>query len=252
MPVKDLVVDDVVLLTAGARIAADMLLVEAGRFAVDESMVTGESGAVPRGVGQSVLAGTFVMSGEARAVVSATGPRTTIASHRLHDRAGGSTHQPVDPAAQPRGAGHRGHRGTHGRAARDRGGSCWGCRPHEAFLFGVGVSVALVPEGLLPTVTLSLAHGAQLMARQHALVRRLDAVETLGATTFICTDKTGTLTQNRMSVVEVVTPAGAVHVHGRGYDPVGTFSGDREAQSLRPRVAAAALACVSGRAVHAP
>ena len=80
----------------------------------------------------------------------------------------------------------------------------------EAFLFGVGVSVALVPEGLLPTVTLSLAHGAQLMARQHALVRQLDAVETLGATTFVCTDKTGTLTQNRMSVVEVVTPAGTV------------------------------------------
>ena len=80
VPVQDLVVDDVVLLTAGARIAADMLLVEAGRFAVDESMVTGESGAVPREVGQPVLAGTFVMSGEARAVVSATGPRTTIAS----------------------------------------------------------------------------------------------------------------------------------------------------------------------------
>ena len=80
VPVQDLVVDDVVLLTAGARIAADMLLVEAGRFAVDESMVTGESGAVPREVGQPVLAGTFVMSGDARAVVSATGPRTTIAS----------------------------------------------------------------------------------------------------------------------------------------------------------------------------
>ena len=80
VPVQDLVVDDVVLLTGGDRIAADMLLVEAGRFAVDESMVTGESGAVARGVGQPVLAGTFVMSGEARAVVSATGPRTTIAS----------------------------------------------------------------------------------------------------------------------------------------------------------------------------
>ncbi len=73
----------------------------------------------------------------------------------------------------------------------------------DAFLFGVGVTVALVPEGLLPTVTLSLARGAQLMAGRNALVRRLDAVETLGATTFICTDKTGTLTQNRMAVVEV-------------------------------------------------
>jgi P-type E1-E2 ATPase len=78
-----------------------------------------------------------------------------------------------------------------------------GLAPVEGFLFAVGVTVALVPEGLLPTVTLSLARGAQLMAGRNALVRRLDAVETLGATTFICTDKTGTLTQNRMAVVEL-------------------------------------------------
>ena len=74
VPVVDLVVDDLVLLTAGARVAADMRLIDARRLAVDESMVTGESGAVPHQTGDSVLAGTFVMSGEARAVVSATGP----------------------------------------------------------------------------------------------------------------------------------------------------------------------------------
>ena len=79
-----------------------------------------------------------------------------------------------------------------------------------------GVTVALVPEALLPTVTLALAVGAQRMADRNALVRRLESVETLGSTTFICTDKTGTLTENRMNVVAVWTPAGAVAIDGLG------------------------------------
>ena len=249
VPVQDLVVDDVVLLSAGARIAADMVLIESGRFAVDESMVTGESGAVSREPGEPVLAGTFVMSGEARAVVTATGPRTTIASIASMTAQAERHTSPLTLQL------NRVVRVVAVIAALTGvllgfAAVLLGLPPAEAFLFGVGVSVALVPEGLLPTVTLSLAHGAQLMARQHALVRRLDAVETLGATTFICTDKTGTLTQNRMSVVEVVTPVGTLEVHGRGYDPVGTFGGSQEARDLAPRIAASALACVSGRAVQ--
>ena len=81
-----------------------------------------------------------------------------------------------------------------------------GVPAEDGFIFGIGVTVALVPEGLLPTVTLSLAIGAQRMAGQNALVRRLESVETLGATTFICTDKTGTLTENQMNVVTIWTP----------------------------------------------
>ena len=94
-----------------------------------------------------------------------------------------------------------------------------GIRLTDGFLFAIGVTVALVPEGLLPTVTLSLAIGAQRMAAQGALVRRLESVETLGSTTFICTDKTGTLTQNEMSVVEAWMPKGQASIEGRGYDP---------------------------------
>ena len=124
-----------------------------------------------------------------------------------------------------------------------------GLGPTEAFLFGVGVSVALVPEGLLPTVTLSLARGARIMAGEKALVRRLDAVETLGATSFICTDKTGTLTQNRMSVVEVVTPEGDILVQGDGYGPNARIEGSAAATITATEAATAATACVTGRTV---
>ena len=91
----------------------------------------------------------------------------------------------------------------------------------DGFVFAIGITVALVPEGLLPTVTLSLAIGAQRMADEHALVRRLESVETLGSTTFICTDKTGTLTQNRMRIVEVWMPSVRVRRDGTGYEPTG-------------------------------
>jgi calcium-translocating P-type ATPase len=246
VPVPDLVVDDLLLLTAGDRVGADVELWEARNLTLDESMVTGESGAVPRSPGDRLLAGTFVMGGEGRGRVVATGPRTTIAS--IAELTSGAERPPSPLTTQldrvvkivaliAAGTG----------IALGGTALLLGLAPTEAFLFGVGVSVALVPEGLLPTVTLSLAHGAQLMAAQQALVRRLDAVETLGATTFICTDKTGTLTQNRMSVVEVVTAAGVVELHGRGYDPVATVTGSPEAVVLASAIAEAALLCVTGR-----
>ena len=101
-----------------------------------------------------------------------------------------------------------------------------GMAPSDGFLFAVGVTVAVVPCGLLPTVTLSLAMGAQRMANRKALVRHLEAVETLGSTTFICTDKTGTLTRNQMAVVEVWMPCGRALIDGNGYEPVADVTCD--------------------------
>jgi P-type Ca2+ transporter type 2C len=93
----------------------------------------------------------------------------------------------------------------------------------DRFVFAIGVTVALVPNGLLPTVTLSLALAAQRMAKRNTLVRRLSAVETLGETTIICTDKTGTVTENQMTVQRVWTLDGDYAVEGVGYEPFGRF-----------------------------
>src|SRR3989304_2787700 len=90
-------------------------------------------------------------------------------------------------------------------------------RPGEGFVFALGMIVAFVPEGLLPTVTLSLAMGVQRMARRKGLVKRLSAVETLGCTSVICTDKTGTLTQNAMTVREIRLGGRRIEATGTGY-----------------------------------
>jgi magnesium-transporting ATPase (P-type) len=114
------------------------------------------------------------------------------------------------------------------------------------FIFAVGMVVAFVPEGLLPTVTLALAMGVQRMARRNALIKKLSAVETLGACTVICTDKTGTLTQNEMTVREAWTAGRHWSADGVGYDPAGAFrAADGSAAGgeadLRELLAAAAL-----------
>jgi len=244
----DLVIDDVVVLEAGDRVAADLDVLSARGITLDESLVTGESGAVARAVGDRLLAGTFVVQGEATCVVVAIGTDTTLAGiSRLAETAA----RPKSPLTLQINRLVRVIAAMAAITAAGLGvaGVALGLSATNAFLFGVGVAVALVPEGMLPTVTLSMARGAQIMADQNALVRRLDAVETLGATTFICTDKTGTLTQNRMNAVEVITPAGPVTVVGDGYDPVATLDGSEAASALLPAIARAAVACVTGRVV---
>lgn len=100
------------------------------------------------------------------------------------------------------------------------------------FIFCVGIVVALVPEGLLPTVSLSLAMGVQRMAKRHALIKKLSSVETLGCTTVICTDKTGTLTKNEMTVRDLWVAGEHIEVSGGGYEPSGAFH--RNGEALTP------------------
>lgn len=242
----DVVVGDLVVLSPGDRVPADMILGSADGVAVDASTLTGESVPVPLGAGDRAFAGTFVTTGAAEGVVDATGGSTTLAGIA---QLTSTAHHPRTPLARELNRIVR----IIAKMAVVAGVGFFlvsllvGSPPRDGFLFAVGVTVALVPEGLLPTVTLSLAMGAQRMAKRNALVRRLEAVETLGSTTFICTDKTGTLTRNQMSVTTVWTPAGAVHIVGEGYSPDGVVEGEPAAVDAAVELAVVALTAGHGR-----
>jgi calcium-translocating P-type ATPase len=245
---SQLVIGDVVLLAAGDRVTADLRLLSSIGLAIDASSMTGESGAVNPDKGETVWGGTFVLEGEAYGEVVATGTRTRLAGIASLTRRG---HHGPTPLAREIARLVR----TIGAIAVGVGlsfflvGLAVGLPARDGFLLAIGVTVALVPEGLLPTVTLSLALGARRMAARHALVRRLEAVETLGSTTFICTDKTGTLTQNRMAVVVAWTPAGEAELHGEGYAPTATIECPAEARGALEELARCAARCSTGHAI---
>lgn len=244
----ELVPDDVVVLNAGDRISADMRLTNVHGLSIDTSTLTGESVPTTPQAGENIFAGTFAVEGEATGIVTTTGNSTRLAQIAQMTVA---EQRPPSPLALEL-----------DRLVRIIAlvavavGSTFlviallvGIRLSDGFLFAIGVTVALVPEGLLPTVTLSLAIGAQRMAARGALVRRLESVETLGSTTFICTDKTGTLTRNEMSVVEVWTPKGRASIEGRGYDPTGSVHAEPGLLPLLQELASAAALYSNGRAV---
>jgi calcium-translocating P-type ATPase len=206
-----LVPGDVIALEEGDRVPADARIVE-GALQIDTSALTGESVPVTREAGEPhsealleardlVFSGTSCTGGQARALVFATGMQTELGHiSALSER--------VKREESPLEAQVRRVAKLIALVAVAVGlaflplGLLAGLPFDEALVFAVGLLVANVPEGLLPTITLALAVGVRALARDGALVKRLSAVETLGSTTVICTDKTGTLTLNRMRVVE--------------------------------------------------
>jgi len=247
-----LVVGDRVLLDSGDRVCADLELTGVAALSIDESMLSGESVPIRPDVGARAFAGTFIVEGRADADVVATGHGTRLAALAAETR---GAQRPTSPLTREL---HRVVR-TVAVVAVAVGAVFFllatglGINPQDGFLLAVGVTVALVPEGLLPTVTLSLAHSAQRMATNNALVRHLECVETLGATTFVCSDKTGTLTRNQMTVVRVWTPAGQASVEGgEGYAPDGRVVAAPDVLAAVAGLACSAVLCSSGRAVRHP
>jgi len=213
LPAVELAPGDIVLLEGGDDVPADCRVIEAYGVRVNNATITGESVPLPRDALPSetedilhsrniLLAGTSLVSGEAKVAVFATGMRTEFGKIAHLTQTAGVSLSPLQQEII------RLSRVIAAIAAAlgvlfyfigySLGLSFW-----ASLIFAIGIIVANVPEGLLPTVTLALAMGGQRMARRNVLIRHLPSVETLGCTTVICTDKTGTLTQNRMEVKRI-------------------------------------------------
>ncbi len=233
LAVADLVPGDIVLLEAGDKVPADLRIVEARAALVDEAVLTGESvpaqksaepvvDAAALGDRASMLySGTLMATGQARAVVVGTGGRTEIG--RISALMGA-----VETLQTPllRQINHFGTLFTYFALALSAllfafATLVRGYSMVDALMVVVSLAVGVVPEGLPAVITITLAIGVQRMATRHAIVRRLPAVETLGATSVICSDKTGTLTRNEMTARHLVTPGLSAAVEGAGYRPEG-------------------------------
>jgi magnesium-transporting ATPase (P-type) len=235
IPVSTLVPGDVVVLEAGDRVPADLRLLRARGLLVDEAVLTGESVASVKtesAVGAKaalgdregmVYSGTLVAAGQGLGLVVATGSSTELG--RISSLLGSVQSLTTPLLRQVNRFGRRFtvlsivvaallFAYTVGLRGMD-----W----VDSLMVVVAIAVSLVPEGLPAVITITLAIGVRRMAARHAIVRRLPAVETLGATTVICSDKTGTLTRNEMTVRRVVTDSASIGVGGSGYAPVGAL-----------------------------
>ncbi len=235
---KDLVPGDIIILEAGSRVPADSRLLEAANLEVDEAALTGESRPVGKrlievasdaGIGDQknmVFMGTVVTNGRAVAVVTETGMNSQFGKI-----AGMVMSIDVEPPPLTQKMDKMGRQliaislvltvfvffvlwFVHDRTLE------------EVFMTSVSLAVSAIPEGLPAVLTITLAMGTSRMAKQKAIVRRLASVETLGSTTVICSDKTGTLTKNEMTVTKLHSAGRTIDVTGTGYQPEGEFMED--------------------------
>jgi len=237
---RDLVPGDVLLLAGGDAVGADARLVEAAQLQAVESALTGES--VPLGKTIAVLpaatsladrrnmvhAGTHVTAGRGRAIVVATGDRTEVGCIAGMTLAAAEARTPLEQRLE-----------RFGRALLTASlalfaaimllGFLRDLPLAELLMVAISQMVSVVPEGLPVAMTIALAVGMQRMAGRGAIIRRLAAVETIGSTTVICTDKTGTLTRGEMTVVAVALPGRQLAIQGTGYAPDGRIEESGEA-----------------------
>ena len=250
-----LVPGDIVLLEGGDRVPADLRLLQTASLEIEESALTGESlpvlklpealpayGLAPGDATNMAYLGTVVTRGRGRGVVVSTGMATEMGQIAGMIQETARVETPLQ------------HRLAQlGRwlvafclficAVVVLLGIARGEAAYQMFLAGVSLAVAAIPEGLPAIVTVALALGVQRMIKRQAVIRKLPAVETLGCSTVICSDKTGTLTQNEMTVRKIIVNERTIGVKGEGYDPKGEFTGgvDKQDRHFNLMMKAAAL-----------
>ncbi|MHB9131828.1 MAG: cation-translocating P-type ATPase [Armatimonadota bacterium] len=249
IPAAEVVIGDVLLLEGGDRMPADARLLESSDLQVDESALTGESQPVDKTPAELPLRlpladrtnmlwmSTPVTTGRGRAVVVATGMQTVMGEIAREVRTTERSETPLQ---------HRiGRLGTLlGVAAVGFSGLIFllgllrGIPVYEMLLFAVAAAVSAIPEGLPAVISVVLALGVQRMARRHAIIRRLPAVETLGSTTVICSDKTGTITRNEMTVTRIWAGGRLYRVTGEGFSPEGDIFPEGEEKSVAAELTA--------------
>lgn len=253
----DLVAGDIVLLNAGDKIPADLRLIQAENLNVEESALTGESTSVEKKTNalesdtpladriNMVYSGTAVASGSGTGIVTATGTATEIGKINQSISEVETLKTPLIRQTAQFGRMISGAivgiavlMYVFGLFLRDYA-------PGELLLFVIGLAVAAIPEGLPAILSIILAIGVQNMANRKAIVRNLPAVETLGSVSVICSDKTGTLTKNEMTVTSVTTANGEYSVSGTGYAPEGDISKEGgESQDSQDEMLKKLLLCV--------
>ncbi len=240
IPAEEIVPGDVLVIETGDRIAADSAILECNSLCVDESLLTGESVPVEKNAlkikdslinsydkKNSVYMGTVATGGRAKAIVYATGMKTEMGN--IADMI-----QNIEDEETPlqRRLAHLGKFIAVGCLGICTIVSITGILRGEnlltMLLAGISLAVAAIPEGLPAIVTISLALGVQRMLKRNALIRKLPAVETLGCASIICSDKTGTLTENKMTVRKVYAVGYQLDVTGNGYDTEGSFMADNK------------------------
>jgi magnesium-transporting ATPase (P-type) len=238
----EIVPGDILLLEAGDRVTADVRLIKARNLRIDESILTGESVPIDKttepAAAEAPLAerrsmaysGTLVTAGQGAGIVVATGPASEIG--RISTLLGRVAELETPLIRQMNLFARQLTIAILALASVTLVFAVFarGYAPADAFMAMVGMAVAAIPEGLPAVMTITLAIGVQRMAARNAIIRRLPAVETLGAVSIICSDKTGTLTRNEMMVAKVILAGRSYEVGGAGYEPKGGFSIDgREA-----------------------
>ncbi len=256
LPAAKLVPGDIILIEAGDKLPADARIVECIELQVDESALTGES--VPakksseasKKTSNMLFMATVVARGKARAIVVGTGMKTEIGkiAHMVQEQPETETplQHRLDEFGKKLGAGALFLCGIIFALGVLKGGELV-----EMFTVAVSLAVAAIPEGLPAIVTITLAIGVQIMARHNSIVRKLSAVESLGSSTYICTDKTGTITRHQMTVRQLYVDGKFIEVEGRGYTPAGRFfEGKNELNGSKLEMLMSAGALCNSSSLH--